>query len=346
MKRLINKILFGLTLTGGSLGLHSCGDWLDINSNELAATKTEAGYLFNYAAINYSSKRVGGDQWLPIIYAAQVASDADNWFVGADMYNISTYATGNGWVTSYSSCGYNLLKAIEFRHGRNDSNSVAQCKILLANTVWESSMLYGDIPYSEAWNIEGTQTPKFDTQKDVFYSVIGLLDEALDGIDESNSKRIDKYDIYYTGDMAKWRRLGNSLKLKFYMYLANKEDVGDEIKAIIDGGELMNSSADDFVFPLLHDAGQPEPQLPAHRAVSRLLRILLLRQPDGTRSDEGARRPAHPDLLPRQRRRRVHRWKRRRRVRSSPTRRSARNRRCARRRSSRRITCCAPTTPT
>lgn len=78
MKRLINKILFGLTLTGGSLGLHSCGDWLDINSNELAATKTEAGYLFNYAAINYSSKRVGGDQWLPIIYAAQVASDADN----------------------------------------------------------------------------------------------------------------------------------------------------------------------------------------------------------------------------------------------------------------------------
>ena len=94
MKRLINKILFGLTLTGGSLGLHSCGDWLDINSNELAATKTEAGYLFNYAAINYSSKRVGGDQWLPIIYAAQVASDADNWFVGDDMYNISTYVAG------------------------------------------------------------------------------------------------------------------------------------------------------------------------------------------------------------------------------------------------------------
>ena len=150
MKRLINKILFGLTLTGGSLGLHSCGDWLDINSNELAATKTEAGYLFNYAAINYSSKRVGGDQWLPIIYAAQVASDADNWFVGDDMYNISTYATGNGWVTSYSSCGYNLLKAIEFATGENDSNSVAQCKILLANTAngatssgfEESDMLY------------------------------------------------------------------------------------------------------------------------------------------------------------------------------------------------------------
>lgn len=59
--------------------------------------------------------------------------------------------------------------------------------------------------------------------------------------------------------MAKWRRLGNSLKLKFYMYLANKEDVGDEIKAIIDGGELMNSSADDFVFPFYTTPGNQNP---------------------------------------------------------------------------------------
>ena len=259
MKRLINKILIVLTITGSSLGLQSCGDWLDINKNELAATKTEAGFLFNYAAINYSSKRVGGDQWLPIIYAAQVASDGDNWFWGDDMYNISTFATGNGWVTSYSSCGYNLLRAIDFAAGENDSNAVAQCKILLANTIWESSMIYGDIPYSEAWNIEGTQTPKFDTQKDVLYEIIRLLDDALDGIDESSSKKIDKYDIYYTGNMAKWRRLGNSIKLKVYMYLANKEDVGSEIKALIEGGELMSSSADDFIFPFFSTPGNQNP---------------------------------------------------------------------------------------
>ena len=53
--------------------------------------------------------------------------------------------------------------------------------------------------------------------------------------------------------------VGNSLKLKFYMYLANKEDVGDEIKAIIDGGELMNSSADDFVFPFYTTPGNQTP---------------------------------------------------------------------------------------
>ena len=40
--------------------------------------------------------------------------------------NISTYATGNGWVTSYSSCGYNLLKAIE------TSKSVGLARVLFA----------------------------------------------------------------------------------------------------------------------------------------------------------------------------------------------------------------------
>ena len=259
MKKIIYRVLTVFTLAGSALGLQSCGDWLDINTNELAATKTEPGYLFNYAAINYSSKRVGGDQWLPIIYAAQVASDGDNWFYGDDMYNISTYATGNGWVTSYSSAGYNLLKAIDFAVAGNDHNAVAQCKTLLANTVWESSMIYGDIPYSEAWKIEETQTPHFDAQKDVLYSCIALLDEALGDIDESNSVCIDKYDIYYTGDMAKWRRLANSLKLKIYLYLANKEDVASKIGELVTGNGLMTSSADDFTFPFFTNPGNQNP---------------------------------------------------------------------------------------
>ena len=199
----------------------------------------------------------------------------------------------------------------------------------------------------KAWNIEGTQTPKFDTQKDVFYSVIGLLDEALDGIDESNSKRIDKYDIYYTGDMANgagWQLA----QLKFYMYLANKEDVGDEIKAIIDGGELMNSSADDFVFPFYTTPGNQNPNYQLTVQYPDYYEYCFFANPTVLDPMKAPRRPAHPDLLPAPPTptASTSRWKRRRRVRSSPTRRSARNRRCVRRRSSRRITCCAPTTLT
>lgn len=140
--------------------------------------------------------------------------------------------------------------------------------------------------------------------------------------------------------------LGNSLKLKFYMYLANKEDVGDEIKAIIDGGELMNSSADDFLFPFYTTPGNQNPnyqltvQYPDYYEYCFFANPTVL-DPMKASTTCVSRSTSAPTPTAS-----TSRWKRRRRVRSSPTRRSARNRRCVRRRSSRRITCCAPTTPT
>ena len=120
-------------------------------------------------------------------------------------------------------------------------------------------MLFGDIPYSEAWHIDEIKEPKFDTQKEVLYALEELLDEALDQIDESDPNTISKYDLYYGRDMTKWRKLAKSIKLKIYMYLSNKEDVGAEIKALIEEGDLLSSSADDCKFPFYDSPGNRNP---------------------------------------------------------------------------------------
>ena len=120
-------------------------------------------------------------------------------------------------------------------------------------------MLFGDIPYSEAWHIDEIKEPKFDTQKEVLDALEGLLDEALGQIDESDPNTISKYDLYYGGDMAKWRKLAKSIKLKIYMYLSNKEDVSAKIKALIEEGDLLSSSADDCKFPFYDSPGNRNP---------------------------------------------------------------------------------------
>lgn len=180
MKKIRTKILLAFAASGLLL-LPSCGDWLDINTNELASTKVEPGYLFNYAAVNYSGTRMGGDQYMSIAWPAQIISDGDYWYGGDDFYTISTYSTGNTWVSTYASVGNNLLKAIEFAKEAEDPNAEAQCKILFAISVWGSTMIFGDIPYSEAWRIEEIKTPKFDPQKDILYALVDLVDEAIDG---------------------------------------------------------------------------------------------------------------------------------------------------------------------
>ncbi len=74
--------------------------------------------------------------------------------------------------------------------------------------------------------------------------------------------------------MAKWRRLGNSLKLKIYLYLANKEDVARD-QGADRRGRTDELSADDF-FPSF-DTGNQNP-LPAYVQYPTT-RILLLRNP-------------------------------------------------------------------
>ena len=44
--------------------------------------------------------------------------------------------------------------------------------------VYETTMIYGDVPFSEAWKKE-IKYPKFDDQKDVLNGVIDMLDQAL-----------------------------------------------------------------------------------------------------------------------------------------------------------------------
>lgn len=272
MKKIRTKILLAFAASGLLL-LPSCGDWLDINTNELASTKVEPGYLFNYAAVNYSGTRMGGDQYMSIAWPAQIISDGDYWYGGDDFYTISTYSTGNTWVSTYASVGNNLLKAIEFAKEAEDINAEAQCKILFAISVWGSTMIFGDIPYSEAWRIEEIKTPKFDPQKDILYALVDLVDEAIDLIDTSKESSITTYDIYYKGDMEKWLKLGKSLKLRLLLYLSNHEDVGSQIGALVTEDKLLASDADTFAFPYFDTAGNYNPNYALYEVYPHLTPI-------------------------------------------------------------------------
>ncbi|MCY1723203.1 SusD/RagB family nutrient-binding outer membrane lipoprotein [Prolixibacteraceae bacterium Z1-6] len=89
--------------------------------------------------------------------------------------------------------------------------------------------LWGDAPYSEALKAEeGTEyfAPKFDDQKDIY---LGIL-EDLETANTLLSKSSDDYknvnntqDVLYAGDVTKWRKLANSLALRYYMRLSEKE---------------------------------------------------------------------------------------------------------------------------
>ncbi|MGF1637105.1 MAG: SusD/RagB family nutrient-binding outer membrane lipoprotein [Cyclobacteriaceae bacterium] len=118
--------------------------------------------------------------------------------------------------------------------------------------------LWGDVPYTNALKGSSGVTegfyPTFDSQEFIYDSILEDLEQA----NQLLSKPANSYtgisttaDVYYVGNVARWRQLANSLKLRYYMRISDKKP--NEAKAGIE--TIM---ADPTQYPIItnpaHDA--------------------------------------------------------------------------------------------
>jgi len=107
--------------------------------------------------------------------------------------------------------------------------------------------LYGDIPYTEAAQgyTQGIFLPKYDKQEDIYADFYKELDEAVRAMDAS--KPTVSGDIFYNGDVNKWRMFGNSLRLRLGMRLTkvNPAEAQKQVEAALAApGGVMEAVAD------------------------------------------------------------------------------------------------------
>ncbi|QKX06667.1 SusD/RagB family nutrient-binding outer membrane lipoprotein [Aquimarina sp. TRL1] len=106
--------------------------------------------------------------------------------------------------------------------------------------------LYGDIPYSEAGKavIDGVLKPKYDRQADIYADLLKELEESVADLGSGTSEFGDA-DLMYKGDLATWKRFGNSLMLRlgFRMIKVDPSGAQQWVTKAIQGG-VMESNAD------------------------------------------------------------------------------------------------------
>jgi hypothetical protein len=77
--------------------------------------------------------------------------------------------------------------------------------------------LFGSVPYTEAFKGDDlaspTSQPKFDTDKDIYESLISLCDSAAANLTAKSFVALSN-DIVYGNDIAKWKKFSNTVKLK------------------------------------------------------------------------------------------------------------------------------------
>lgn len=233
-----------------SLLFTSC-DWLDVNKDPNTATDVSPDVLFNYGIVSWAANRASGDLYLPLGFAGQtLATGGSTGWGDLNVYLFSEYSLGNTWKAFYASGGANFKQAIALAEEANKPNTAAQIKIAFAELMYSATTLYGDIPYSEAWDLNTTLYPKFDSQKDILDNLLALLDEAKSQIDPSSLDAMVDYDLAYKGNMDKWTRYANSLKFKIAMLMVDKDpSKATLIGALLSENNMVNSAANNYFYP-------------------------------------------------------------------------------------------------
>ncbi len=156
------------------------------------------------------------------------------------------------WTSFYTNAIKNLTDA-EFRTSGDESNVNinAVTKIYRVYMMSIITDIYGDVPCSEAGKgyVGRIFNPVYDTQEDIYDSFFKDLAEAVEALDES--KDAVTGDLIYNGDISKWRKLANSLRLRFAMRISNaapeKAETEFEAALAAEGGIMENSGDDALI---------------------------------------------------------------------------------------------------
>ena len=117
--------------------------------------------------------------------------------------------------------------------------------------------LYDDMPYSEAGGaFQELFYPKYDTQEEIYMNIMEILKNAAAELSEyqfqtdAQESKFSSVDILCNGDLDKWIRMANSLRLRMAMRLCHvKPDAAlSTIKELIAENRMLTEYSHDLGF--------------------------------------------------------------------------------------------------
>ncbi|UOB16673.1 SusD/RagB family nutrient-binding outer membrane lipoprotein [Abyssalbus ytuae] len=163
------------------------------------------------------------------------------------------------WQSNYGNGIIRNLIDIQEQTKNNETlnNLNAASKILKVMVFQRLTDTYGDIPYSEAGLgfYEGVYFPKYDDQQEIYNDFFVLLNEAYHQLNDDPEADKITGDNFYNGDISKWKKLANSLRLRCAMRIYEIDEIKavNEINEAITNGLFENN--DDNCFTHHDDTG-------------------------------------------------------------------------------------------
>jgi len=180
------------------------------------------------------------------------------------LWNYQLFATNwdGDWRAAYVTCMNNLVLLDKKAAASGNSNYAGIAKILTAYSLAYATDLWGDVPYSQAFQGTAVLLPVYDKQEDIYKNIQSLLDAGIGEINKAYTIKPGADDFFFRGDMEKWRKLAYTLKARYYMHLTKAPGYTAAVQADLALAALANGMADnsdDFKMTYAGGAGNENP---------------------------------------------------------------------------------------
>ena len=231
MKNIFKALALSATLL---LGVTSCtGDFDEINTNPNAYSSVPntniLANILRYSAGQWTCLDI--EQWAGHVAAIQYLNAYQDYIPTNNTY-------GNRWYLAYYA--YTQMNAIlenteDNAEGNKNMRNVA--KLWQVYMMYLNTTCFGKMPFTEAFQGPEILEPVYDSEETIYTSLLATLKEIGDSWASGfGSDALGDGDFMYDGDIAKWQKFCNSLRVKMAMQISN---VYSQSKSIVE--EVINN---------------------------------------------------------------------------------------------------------
>ncbi len=267
MKNILKTFVAGTIV---SLGLMSCSDDFESlnidpkhpttlpSKNLLASGLYKSAKVMYDPSVNSNNYRFFTQQLAEVTYTDETNYDLTTRQQPKNTYN-RLYTTG---LNSIKLAKEALGKEVNSSSVQNNKWATLEIQEIF---LWETLVdTYGNVPYTDSMKSEEILAPKYDDALTIYKDLIKRIDNVVAKISVSEKGYTDG-DLVFNGDMNKWKKFANSIKLRLGINLADVEPAlskttvesavnsgvisseSESYSLIFDGGTFSNPVYDSFI---------------------------------------------------------------------------------------------------
>ncbi|HRZ21184.1 MAG TPA: SusD/RagB family nutrient-binding outer membrane lipoprotein, partial [Bacteroidales bacterium] len=212
MKKIVNfNILLVLVLIFSSISCTKNFEEMNVNPNQPSDVPSTNILAFDlrYVGDNLFNAWQGMNEMCS--YAGHISKIQ---YIDEARYQFREGTVNNAWAYYYYAM--NDLKVIQTKSDAEETpNMKAVAMTFQAMLLQMTTDQWGNVPWRNSLlGMEGTTLPTYDPQDQIYGDILAQLKAAADIFAEGHSDGLGDGDLLFGGDVSKWQKFCNSLRLR------------------------------------------------------------------------------------------------------------------------------------